>query len=179
MEDAGRDGHRQSHRHEHLQATTAAGCPQDVQGQDDARQRRRRIDLYYFGRGHTNGDAFVVFPAAPDARQRHFLGQNLPLVAANNGGSALQISGTLSNATNQVKNIDTIITGHSDDDRRGSEGIRRVQQGLCEQVRAAKAGKTVDQVAASWKMPAKYAGYAAPRAARLKANVQIVFDESK
>src|SRR5213596_3428801 len=22
-----------------------------------------RIDLYYFGRGHTNGDAFVVFPA--------------------------------------------------------------------------------------------------------------------
>ena len=22
-----------------------------------------RIDLYYFGRGHTNGDAWTVFPA--------------------------------------------------------------------------------------------------------------------
>ena len=31
---------------------------------------RDRIDLYYFGRGHTNGDAFVVFPALRDDAQR-------------------------------------------------------------------------------------------------------------
>ena len=31
-----------------------------------------RIDLYYFGAGHTNGDTFVVFPALRDhARRRH------------------------------------------------------------------------------------------------------------
>ncbi len=39
-----------------------------------------RIDLYYFGRGHTNGDAWVVFPAL---RLMHagdiFSGKNLPL----------------------------------------------------------------------------------------------------
>ena len=36
---------------------------QDVHRQTDARKWQDRIDLYYFGAGHTNGDAFVVFPA--------------------------------------------------------------------------------------------------------------------
>ena len=44
---------------------------------------------------------------------------------------------------------------------------------------AKKAGKSVDEVANTWKIPAKYTGYAAPAPARLKANVQIVFDEVK
>jgi len=42
-----------------------------------------RIDLYYFGRGHTNGDAWVVFPAL---RVMHagdiFAGKTLPLLDA-------------------------------------------------------------------------------------------------
>jgi hypothetical protein len=44
---------------------------------------------------------------------------------------------------------------------------------------AKKAGKTPDDVASTWKMPAKYTGYAAPQEARLKANVQVVWDETK
>ena len=44
---------------------------------------------------------------------------------------------------------------------------------------AKKAGKTVDEMAASWKIPAKYQGYAAPAEVRLKSNIQIVFDETK
>ena len=51
-----------------------------------------QIDLYYFGRGHTNGDALVVFPAL---RTMHagdiFAGKNLPLIDTNNGGSAVDI----------------------------------------------------------------------------------------
>ena len=42
-----------------------------------------------------------------------------------------------------------------------------------------KAGRTVDEVAGSWTIPAKYQGYAAPAAVRLKSNVQVVFDETK
>jgi hypothetical protein len=42
---------------------------------------------------------------------------------------------------------------------------------------AKKAGKTVDEVASTWKIPAKYAGYADPMPARLKTNIQIVYDE--
>ena len=73
-----------------------------------------QIDLYYFGRGHTNGDAFVVFPAL---RVMHagdiFSGKNIPLLDANNGGSGVEIGKTLAKAADSVKNVDTIITGHS------------------------------------------------------------------
>lgn len=140
------------------------------------------IDLYYFGRGHTNGDAWVVFPAI---RLVHagdiFSGKNIPLLDANNGGSGVEIGNSLAKAAATMKNIDTIITGHSTTmtmaDLReyadfNKEFMRDVQA-------AKKAGKTVDEVAASWKIPAKYQGYAAPQAARLKANVQIVYDETK
>ena len=47
-----------------------------------------RVDLYYFGRGHTNGDAFIVFPALRIAHAGDiFSGKNLPLLDMNNGGS--------------------------------------------------------------------------------------------
>ena len=42
---------------------------------------------------------------------------------------------------------------------------------------AKQAGKSVDEVASTWTVPAKYAGYAAPQPARLKSNVQVVYDE--
>jgi hypothetical protein len=45
-------------------------------------------------------------------------------------------------------------------------------------VRAGKAsGKSADEVANAWKIPAKYAGYATPSPVRLLQNVQVVFDE--
>src|SRR5438477_11842307 len=51
---------------------------------------RDRIDLYYFGRGHTNGDAFVVFP---ELRIVHaadlFPGKNVPFMDGTNGGSGI------------------------------------------------------------------------------------------
>ena len=72
------------------------------------------IDLFYFGRGHTNGDAWVVFPAL---RVMHagdiFSGKNIPLLDAVNGGSGVEIGKSLAKAANSVKNVDTIITGHS------------------------------------------------------------------
>jgi len=141
-----------------------------------------RIDLYYFGRGHTNGDAWVVFPAL---RLMHagdiFSGKNLPLLDANNGGSGVLIGDSLAKAAETVKNIDTIITGHSttmtmNDLREYAQFNRDFLKDVRD---AKKSGKSVDDVANSWKMPAKYTGYAAPQPARLKANVQVVYDELK
>jgi len=140
-----------------------------------------RIDLYYFGRGHTNGDAFVVFPAL---RVMHagdiFSGKNIPLLDANNGGSGVEIGSSLAKAA-EVKNIDAIITGHST--VMTTADLREYAQfnkDFAAAVQAGKkAGKTVDEVAASWTMPANYTGYGAPAPARLKANVQIVFDETR
>jgi cyclase len=141
-----------------------------------------RVDLYYFGRGHTNGDAWVVFPAL---RTMHagdiFSGKNIPLLDAVNGGSGVEIGATLMKAANGVKEVDAIISGHStvmtvadlreysqfNDDFRNT-----VQAGK-------KAGMTVDQIAAAYKIPERFKGYAAPAEARLKNNVQIVFDETR
>src|SRR5687767_13063441 len=71
-----------------------------------------QVDMYYFGRGHNNGDAWIVFPSL---RVMHagdiFSGKNVPLLDANNGGSGLEIGNTLAKAHSAVKNVDTIITG--------------------------------------------------------------------
>jgi hypothetical protein len=42
-----------------------------------------------------------------------------------------------------------------------------------------KAGKSADEIAAGWSIPAKYAGYAAPAATRLKANIEVILAELK
>src|SRR5213595_850880 len=55
-----------------------------------------QVDLYYFGPGHTNGDAIVVFPALRTAHVGDlFAGKGLPLVDGANGGSVLQYPETL------------------------------------------------------------------------------------
>jgi len=58
-----------------------------------------RVDLYYFGRAHTNGDTFVVFPAlgvlhAGDV----FARKGPPLLDSNNGGSGVDIGPTFARA---------------------------------------------------------------------------------
>src|SRR5436190_687545 len=73
-----------------------------------------QVDLYYFGRGHTNGDAFVVFPALRVAHSGDiFAGKSVPLIDASNGGSMSEISDSLMKAYNGIKNVDTIINGHA------------------------------------------------------------------
>jgi cyclase len=141
-----------------------------------------RVELYYFGRGHTNGDAWVVFPAL---RVMHagdiFSGKNIPLLDAVNGGSGVEIGDTLARAAAGVGNVESVITGHSAvmplaDLREYAEFNRE----FARTVQAAKkAGRTADEVAGSWTIPAKYQGYAMPQAARLRANVGVVFDETK
>ena len=42
---------------------------------------------------------------------------------------------------------------------------------------AKKAGKSIDEVATTWKIPAKYAGYATPDPNRLKNNVRLAYAE--
>ena len=137
-----------------------------------------RIELYYFGRAHTNGDVWVVFPALSvmhggDA----FSGKNLPIMDANNGGSALEFPATLRNAIDALE-VDTIITGHStlmtmDDLREYADFTLE----FLEAMRAAKAaGQSAEDAAENWKPSARFDGYNIPLA-RLLANVQTLFGE--
>jgi cyclase len=142
-----------------------------------------RIDLHFFGRGHTNGDAWVVFPALRIAHAGDiFSGKNIPLLDSNNGGSAAEIGNTLDKAASALQSqVDGIISGHSTvmtvADLR--EYAQFNKDFLAEARAAKKAGRTADEAAKSYTIPAKYVGYAAPAEARLRANIQFAMDESR
>jgi cyclase len=125
-----------------------------------------QIDLYYFGKGHTNGDAWVVFPALRIVHSGDiFAGKSVPLIDEANGGSMMHISETLTKAHNGIKNVDTIINGHTAKNTTWAElkEYAEFNKDLVDWMTAElKAGKTPEAAAAEWKLPAKYAtaGYA-------------------
>lgn len=138
---------------------------------------KNRIDLYYFGRAHTSGDTWIVFPAL---RVMHtgdiFAWKDAPGLDRNNGGSGLEYAQTLGKALSTVKDVDTLIVGHSP--LRTVPELREYQQFMIEFVAAVKAaktgGKTVDEAAASIDLSAKYKDY---KNERYKATVQSIYDE--
>jgi cyclase len=122
-----------------------------------------QIDLYYFGPGHTNGDAFVVFPALRTAHVGDlFASKGLPLVDGNNGGSVLHYPETLSKAHAGIKNVDTVINGHSNTTSTWNDlkEFADFNKDFLTWAQAAlKSGKTPEAAAAEWKVPEKYQGY--------------------
>jgi cyclase len=122
-----------------------------------------RIDLYYFGPGHTNGDAWVVFPALRTVHAGDiFANKGLPLIDAANGGSVLHIHESLTKAYNGIKNVDTVINGHTPANTTWAdlkEFAEFNKDFLTWAQDELKAGKTPAQAAAEWKVPAKYTGY--------------------
>ena len=137
-----------------------------------------KIDLYYFGAGHTSGDTFVVFPAL---RILHtgdmFAWKDGPFCDRNNGGSCVALPRTLQKAIAGIQNIDAIIPGHSP--MQAPKDLQDYQRFtadlLSHAVNEMKAGKTVDDAFASFKVD-KYPGY---KNERVKAAIQAVYDELK
>jgi glyoxylase-like metal-dependent hydrolase (beta-lactamase superfamily II) len=146
---------------------------------------RDRIDLYYFGRAHTGGDAWVVFPAlrvlhAGDA----FPGKGVPPLDANNGASGVEYPRTIANATAALTNIDTVITGHYQttltmaDVKTFGAFVRE----FVDAVQAAKkAGRTIDDFVRDWKIPEGFVkhGYASTEHLRsIKPDVEVIWHET-
>lgn len=141
-----------------------------------------QIDLYHFGRAHTGGDAYVVFRAlgvmhAGDT----FPSRDLPIMDLNNGGSGVAFSDTLAKAA-AVPGVTTVINGHNPTTTTPAD-LKTYSEFIKDFVTAAqaakKAGQSADDFAAAWKTPAKYTGYAAPQPARVKADAQVVYTETK
>jgi cyclase len=109
-----------------------------------------RIDLYYFGAGHTDGDAFIVFPAlramcAGDM----FAWKMSPLIDPMAGGSVLALPDTLEKAINGIPNVDTVIEGHGDVNT--WEGFRdyvRFSRALVDAAKAGMGQKKAEEIAA-------------------------------
>jgi len=121
------------------------------------------IDLYYFGRAHTNGDALVVFR---NARVMHagdmFATKGLPLLDANNGGSGVDYGETIGNASKGIKNVDTVITGHSMTLMKWQDFVDygEFNRAYLAAARSAmRGGKTPEQAAMEFKLPEKFKDY--------------------
>jgi glyoxylase-like metal-dependent hydrolase (beta-lactamase superfamily II) len=142
-----------------------------------------RIDLHYYGRGHTDGDTWVLFPALRIVHAGDiFSGKNLPLLDTNNGGTGVEIGDTLAKAhAGLAKSVDTIITGHSVQMTPGdlSEYAQFNRDFLAYVQAGKKAGRTMAELVSGWTMPAKYAGYTAPQPERLQQNVERIFNAVK
>jgi cyclase len=138
-----------------------------------------QIDLYYFGRAHTDGDLWVVFPAV---RAMHggdvFQRRNMPAITTGDGGSPTEFAATVKRALNEMKYVDYAIGGHTpivfswldfkDFVDFYSDFYTYVQT-------EKKAGKSVDQIVSGYRIPARYNGYYADPG-RVKANVQGIYD---
>ena len=137
------------------------------------------IDLYYFGRAHTSGDAFIVFRGlgvmhAGDA----FPGPSTPIMDGNNGGSGVSYPETLARAAAGIKGVKSVIPGHS--------GVTNWQafldygefiRSFVSSVQAsAKAGRTADEALANFTPAEKFKSYDMGRA---KANIEMIYKESK
>jgi cyclase len=122
-----------------------------------------QIDLYYFGPGHTNGDAWVVFPALRTAHVGDlFASKGLPLVDGANGGSVLYYPETVNKGYNGIKNVDTVINGHSNTTTTWADVKEFAdfnRDFLTFAQAALKAGMTPEKAAGEWKVPEKYTGY--------------------
>ena len=139
-----------------------------------------QIDLYHFGRGHTDGDSFVVFRAA---RTMHtgdmFQRLGLPFIdVPNSNGSASEFGETLKKAVAGISDVDTVIPGHNptpvswddfvDFSRFYNDVVMKTQAGKA-------AGQSVDEIVASYELPSEYNDFAAPEG-RLRATIQYLFD---
>jgi glyoxylase-like metal-dependent hydrolase (beta-lactamase superfamily II) len=139
-----------------------------------------KIDLYYFGRGHTGGDTFVVFPALKvmHAGDMYAFDKGLPIIDVNNGGSGLEYPTTLARAASGIKGVESVIPGHSPVTTfaafKGYGEFLRDFVAAVEQ--AKKEGKTIDQASTDLKLPEKYKDYNLTRA---KGGVTAIYNELK
>ncbi len=141
-------------------------------------QGATEIDLHYFGRAHTNGDAVLIFPAMRIAQMGDmFAWKDAPRCDVPNGGSCVDYPKTVAAAAAAFENIDIVIPGHSP--MMKVSDVQEYSRFLADLVSSAqaakKAGKSVDDATASFSV-AKYPGY---KTENVKAAMQAIYDETK
>jgi cyclase len=107
------------------------------------------IDLFYFGKAHTDGDTFVLFR---NARVLHtgdaFANRGQPNIDLANGGSGIAYPDTLAKAASTIKNVDTIIAGHNNGLLKHEDLVNQAEFTrlmLTKAREAIKAGKTPEE----------------------------------
>ena len=114
---------------------------------------RDQIDLYYFGAGHTDGDAFIVFPALRAmAAGDIFAWKMAPLIDSMAGGSVVALPDTLEKAIKGIRNVDTVIEGHGDVNTwAGFRDYTQFNRALLDAARAGMGKQSAEEIASGLK----------------------------
>jgi glyoxylase-like metal-dependent hydrolase (beta-lactamase superfamily II) len=155
-----------------------------------------RIELYYFGRGHTDGDLVVVFP---EKRLAHFgdffPAKAAPVIDVESGGSGVEFPDTLARAIAALGDVARITTGHDERSavmagaaaasaifanprtmtRQDLQEYADFNRDFLAAVRQAiAAGRSADEAAATLQLPERYKDYDLREA---PANVRKIYRE--
>jgi cyclase len=140
---------------------------------------KNRVELRYFGAGHTNGDTWIYYPELRVLQTGDmFPWRDAPLSDRANGGSGVEFPRTLAKALAAFKNVDAVIPGHSPvTTLKDLEEYQRYNADLLAATESAmKAGKSAAEAAASINLTDKYKGY---KSERVKAAVEAIYAELK
>ena len=95
----------------------------------------KEVRAQYFGRGHTNGDAFIYFPALRTIHTGDMMAGATPLIDYTGGGSLIEWTKTLDEVLKL--DFDTVIPGHGAVTTK--DGLR-TYRGTVEKLRARASG---------------------------------------
>jgi len=139
-----------------------------------------RVELHHYGAGHTNGDTIVVFPALRVAHTGDlFARPATPGIDVGNGGSGVAYPETIRRATVVIKDVDTVIPGHTPTTTTWSAFVEfgEFNTAFLAAVRQAfDAGKTVDEAVGGLTLSEKFKDYGRQSA---KDNVAKIYAELK
>jgi len=112
----------------------------------------KEIRAEYFGRGHTNGDAVIYFPALRTIHTGDLMANNSPLIDYNGGGSVVEWTKTLDEALQL--DFDTVIPGHGKvTDKAGlvtyRNNVEKLRSRVAGLIREGKSQEDVGQVMAA------------------------------
>jgi cyclase len=107
----------------------------------------KEVRAYFYGRGHTNGDAVIYFPALRVLHTGDLMAGTSPLIDYNGGGSIVEWTKTLDKALQL--DFDTVIPGHGDiTNKAGLLAYRNNVEKLRNRVSAlVHEGKSQDEIA--------------------------------
>jgi cyclase len=107
----------------------------------------KQVRAIYMGRGHTNGDAVIYFPALRVLHTGDLMAGTSPLIDYNGGGSVVEWTKTLDNALKL--DFDTVIPGHGAiTDKAGLQAYRNNVEKMRGRVSAlVHEGKSQDEIA--------------------------------
>jgi glyoxylase-like metal-dependent hydrolase (beta-lactamase superfamily II) len=131
-----------------------------------------QVDVYYFGRAHTDGDAVIVFPSARAAA----FGDMFSRKGTPSAQFGIEFSDTLAKAASTLLGVEVAIPGHADpmEWRTFLDYVEFYRTFLAAVRQAKQEGKSVEQVDATLKMPEKFSGWWMDRK---RALIEVIYRE--